>query len=136
MAKSKELRCELITPDHRVLDTPATAVVIPAHDGEVGILRSRSPLLHKLGIGICRITTSEGVKRYYVDGGFARVSDNQVTILTEHALSPEEVNLTDAQQKLAQARGRQAPSETDQLRRQADMRRAAIQIKLVDQKQV
>jgi len=66
MAKTKQFRCQLITPDRAVLDVEATSVVLPAHDGQLGILQNRAPLVCKLGIGICRITTAAGTQSYFL----------------------------------------------------------------------
>ncbi len=85
MAKNTQLRCQLITPDAEVLDVEATSVVFPAHDGQVGILKNRAPLLCQLGQGLCRVTTAEGRQEFRIQGGFARMLDNRLTILTQHA---------------------------------------------------
>ena len=43
------LTCSVITPEAQVFDGAAESVVVPAHDGEIGILFNRAPLLAKLG---------------------------------------------------------------------------------------
>lgn len=86
MAKQKDIHCSVITPEQQVLDANATAVVIPAHDGQVGILFNRAPLLCELGKGTLRIdTVDEGQKKVRISGGFAQVLNNEVTVLTERA---------------------------------------------------
>lgn len=82
----------VITPEHAVLETEATFVVFPAWDGEVGVLRNRAPLLHKLGAGELRVTSPEGDRRLYVEGGFAQMVDNRLTILTEQAREATETD--------------------------------------------
>ncbi|MCH8965656.1 MAG: F0F1 ATP synthase subunit epsilon, partial [Planctomycetes bacterium] len=73
MAGNKTFHCQLITPEAAMVDVRAEQVVFTAHDGEVGILLNRAPLLCKLGIGEMRVTTEQGTQRFYVDGGFAHV---------------------------------------------------------------
>lgn len=86
MAKKSDITCSVLTPEERVLQATATSVVIPAHDGEIGILNMRAPLLCELGCGTLRIeTTDEGPKRLHLEGGFAQVLDNEVIVLTEKA---------------------------------------------------
>ena len=86
MAKQSHLTCSIITPEELVLETQATAVVIPAHDGLIGILKDRAPLLCELGSGTLRIdTVSEGTKQIEIAGGFAQVLNNDVIVLTERA---------------------------------------------------
>lgn len=85
MADLKTFHCSLLTPDRQVLDCEATFVAIPAHDGEIGFLKNRAPLLCKLGVGTVRVESVEGDFRFLIGGGFAQMLDNELTILTEHA---------------------------------------------------
>ncbi len=75
----------VITPERAVLETEATFVVFPAWDGEVGVLRNRAPLLHRLGKGELRVQSPAGNRSLQVEGGFAQMVDNRLTILTEQA---------------------------------------------------
>lgn len=92
MAKQSHLTCSIITPERLVLEAEASAVVFPAHDGLVGILRNRAPLLCELGQGNLRIDTlKEGTKSIKISGGFAQVLNNEVIVLTEKAEVPVSV---------------------------------------------
>ena len=85
-------QCSVVTPEREVLpNCEATAVVFPAHDGEIGILRGRAPLLCRLGTGRMKVRKASGETEYLViDGGFAQMIDNRLTILSEGAqLAPE-----------------------------------------------
>ncbi len=124
------LRCELITPERQVLDTEATAVVFPAHDGQVGILKNRAPLLYKMGVGICRISTPEGERQYYVDSGFARMLGNTLTLLTQDARTAEQIDVASAEKMLADARQRTARDPVAQQDRTQAIQRASAQLKL------
>ena len=130
MTEIKSLRCELITPDRQVLGAEATSVVFPAHDGQIGILKNRAPLLCKMGIGTCRISTEAGMQRYYVDGGFARMLNNRLTLLTQEARSPEEIDRSAADKALAEARARSAADPDAQEARRLAIQRASSQLKL------
>ncbi len=130
MANAQALRCELITPDRLVLDVEATSVVFPAHDGEIGVLRNRAPLLCKMGIGVCRVTTDSGTKRYYVDGGFARMLHNRLTLLTQEARSADQIDRSAAERALAEARARSAADAGGHDQRRLAIQRAATQLKL------
>lgn len=124
MAHEKSLHCSVITPERQVLDADATSVVLPAHDGLVGVLKDRAPLLCELGTGVLRVTTeSDGLKEFFVDRGFAQVLSNEVTVLTERAGAAEEVSRADAEKALADA---QAMPTTDDAARDAKLR--AVQL--------
>ncbi len=92
MARSDTFHCSVITPERAVLEADATFVAFPAHDGEVGILKNHAPLLYKLGVGLLRVKTPEGEQAFFVDGGFAQMVENRLTLLTEQARPAAEVD--------------------------------------------
>ena len=94
------LRCVVVTPERAVLDETADFVALPMYDGELGVLPGRAPLIGRLGYGELRIRRGGVVERYYVDGGFAQIRMNEVTVLTSKALKPSEINADAAKQAL------------------------------------
>jgi F-type H+-transporting ATPase subunit epsilon len=120
------LQLSVITPERQVLDQAADEVVIPAHDGELGVLPQRAPLMCELGIGQMRFTAAGKTTRLFVDGGFAQVYDNKVTVLTSRALLAGQVDkgvLAAAEKAVA------APPGTDAEKRAAyerDQRRLSV----------
>src|SRR6185295_6511150 len=104
MAKNDTFHCSVITPERAVLETEATFVALPAHDGELGVLRNRAPMLYKLGTGELRIDPPEGKKYLYVDGGFAQMVENRLTLLTEQAQRLEEIDTAAVDRAFAEAR--------------------------------
>lgn len=97
------LHCSVITPEGRVFEGPVEMVVIPAHDGQRGILRNHAPLICKLGAGRLRAKTHDVEERWFIEGGFCQVFENRVTILTRRALRPEEIDRAAAEAQLAEA---------------------------------
>lgn len=91
MARTGVLSLTVITPEQQVLETSAEAVVVPAHDGELGVLNGRAPLMCELGIGQLRYTSGGKTRRLFIDGGFAQVFENRVTVLTNRSLPEEQV---------------------------------------------
>ena len=91
MASSKDLNVVVVTPERKVVEETAEAVVIPMHDGELGILPDRAALMCELGVGQMRYTQGGRTRKLYIDGGFAQVHDNHVTVLTTHAARAEEI---------------------------------------------
>src|ERR1039458_58157 len=104
MATSPPFKASLITPEAIVLETTVTEAQIPAFDGLLGILNQRAPLLAKLGTGILRLTTTNaGTQRFMVDGGYAQMKGDELTILTTEAIPAKKVtreNLAAEQKKL------------------------------------
>ena len=92
MAKAaKQIVVVVITPEQQVLEEIADEVVIPVHDGELGVLNLRAPLMCELGIGQLRYTRGAEPRRVFIDGGFAQVLNNRVTVLTSRALPAEQI---------------------------------------------
>jgi F-type H+-transporting ATPase subunit epsilon len=91
MTKAQPIRFVVVTPERRVVADTADAVVIPVHDGELGVLADRAPLLCELGIGQMRYRKGQRTRRLFIDGGFAQVDDNNVTVLTQNAVPVEEI---------------------------------------------
>ena len=120
-------QCSVVTPERAVLETEARSVVFPAHDGDMGILTNRAPLLCQLGIGPLRVETAEGSHVFVIDGGFAQMVDNKLTILTEQA---QEIDREASRKALEEAMARQASSGSEHDARQKDIQRARAQLKL------
>ena len=54
------LTCSIVTPEAAQDDMQITSAVLPAHDGEVGILPGHAPMLCNLGAGVFRYKLSDG----------------------------------------------------------------------------
>src|SRR5436309_11697992 len=132
MARNDTFHCSVITPERAVLDTDATFVAFPAHDGEVGILRDRAPLLYKMGIGELRVESPDGKQRFFVDGGFAQMVDNRLTLLTEQAKKVEDIDRAAAEKALAEARTMPMVTDAEFAARQRAVKRAEVQIHLAE----
>ena len=107
MAEStgKSVQCVIVTPERAVLDEPVDFVVLPMYDGELGVLPGRAPLIGRLGFGELRTRRATNTRRFYIDGGFAEVRANVVTVLTPRALRAEEINTAAAAEALERAKG-------------------------------
>ncbi|MGH7503469.1 MAG: F0F1 ATP synthase subunit epsilon [Longimicrobiales bacterium] len=82
---AEQLKVSVISPEQTVFEGTADLVVVPAWDGEMGILRGHAPMLVLLGKGPLRIRTAGGEQRFNVEGGFLQVVDDTVTVLSERA---------------------------------------------------
>ena len=82
---AERLKVAVISPERTVFEGEADQVVVPAWDGEVGILRGHAPLLALLGQGELRIKQGGSEQRFKISGGFLQVADDVVTVLSERA---------------------------------------------------
>ncbi|MEP0841586.1 MAG: ATP synthase F1 subunit epsilon [Phycisphaerae bacterium] len=120
------LHCSVITPEAAVYEGPVESVVLPAHDGEIGILVDRAPLMCKLGAGRLRVRTAGPAEEaWFIDGGFAQVVDNRVVVLTQKAIRPDRIDRAAAQAQLAAAQAQLAAARALPARDDAEYKRKA-----------
>ena len=103
MADAKTLQVVVVTPERAVLDEPASMVILPMFDGELGVQPGRSPLIGRLGAGELRLKSATGTTRYFVEAGFAQIRSNVVTVLTAKATPAADVTAEKAEKAQADA---------------------------------
>lgn len=131
----RKLRCVVVTPETTVLETEAEFVAIPAFDGEIGLLASRAPLVARLAPGELRLANhGQQPKRYFIDGGFAQVRDNVVTVLTARARSSNELDSAAAQKQLEAANALVPTSDEQFTEKEQKLSRARAQLRLAKSK--
>ena len=133
----------IVTPEQQVLDETVTQAIIPAHDGQIGILTGRAPLLVKLGQGPLQLDLvvgqgrqgagAGGTRRFYVEGGIAQMKDNNLTVVTQMAVPAEEINAETARAELAEATAQVATDEKTQEDRTRRLNRARVMQEMAKQ---
>lgn len=97
-------QCAIVTPSDSVLNAPASYASFQAWDGQRGVAAGASAFLVKLGVGLVRVDLQQGgSKTFVVDGGFAQMDGDRLTLLTERALEPKGIDAAAAQRELADA---------------------------------
>ncbi|CAN5860419.1 hypothetical protein BH11PLA1_BH11PLA1_18330 [soil metagenome] len=128
----------LTTPQGKLLDIPAVAAVLPAHDGQLGVLPGRAPMVIKLGIGPLRVDIADtakgqgGSRSFLIEEGFAHMIGDKLNVLTPSATAAETIVESEAQAALAQAE-RETVHTTDQValaKRGKDLDRARAAVRL------
>ena len=127
--------CVIVTPEQQVFDQMVTQVIFPAHDGKMGILTGRAPLLAKLGVGELRLTQSNNQQhRLFIEGGVVQMKDNKLTILTTEAMPVDEIDAESARAELAEATARKITDEKSYEDRQRSIERSRSKLQLVGQR--
>ncbi len=117
------IRCVVVTPERTELDREASFVTLPMYDGELGVGNGRAALIGRLGFGLLKLQTESGTQRLFVDGGFAQVENNVVSVLTGRVTAVDKLNEADARASLEKALALPATSkELAQIRDTAIMR--------------
>lgn len=118
-------QCTVVTPEAEAFNATVSQAVLPAHDGLLGILTDRSPLLVKLGTGPLRVDVAGGAKQYFfIDGGIAQMKDNKLTILTPTATPASELDAETARAEYNEAVARVATDKRSAEDRQKQLARA------------
>lgn len=86
------LTLEIVTPAARVYSDTIDSVVIPAVDGEVGILPGHIPLLTQIDHGELRVVKNGQPLALIVGGGFVQVSGDRVSVLADFAIEEEKID--------------------------------------------
>ena len=105
------LTCALTTPERLVYEGEADSVVVPAEEGELGILTGHAALVGTLGVGELRIKAAGGepAETFFVSGGFVQVVGNRVTVLASDAQPLSELSTEAENAALEELRGSTPP---------------------------
>ena len=75
------LRLIVLTPERELVDEAVREVTAPGAYGQIGVLPDHAALITSLEAGVLSYKTDQGEKRLNIDGGFAEVRDNVMTVL-------------------------------------------------------
>ena len=87
-----KLRLVIVTPEGKTFDGDVEQVVMPGVEGRLGILPGHVPLLTAIQPGELDLKAGSRGDEIAVGGGFAEVTGERVTILTDMAVKPEDID--------------------------------------------
>jgi F-type H+-transporting ATPase subunit epsilon len=101
----EQIHIEVVTPERAVLSDQADSVILPGENGQLGVLPGHLPLLTSLSVGELRVVKGSSERSFVVEGGFAEILPNRVSILTEACDGVDEIDVSAAREaiKVAQA---------------------------------
>ena len=90
---SEGFNLEIVNPEKSFLSLEnVTEVVVPAFEGEMGILKDHISIISFLKPGIIKIFTDSEEEKFYVEDGIVEFKDNNLSILTSHIFDLKNVN--------------------------------------------
>ena len=92
-ASGRKLRVSIISPTAVGFEGEGESVVVPAYDGQLGILYGHAPMMVLLGTGEVVVRDGGVARRFQVARGFLQVLDNEVSVLAEEVSIVEEGSL-------------------------------------------
>ena len=128
---STEFQFRLVTPRAAVVDQPVLEVTAPGTVGEFGVLPDHAYFLSSLESGRLTFKDARGLKAFAIREGFAEVSNNVMTVLTEAAVPAGEIDAAAARSDLQTAETELAKlSPTEPAHADAEARRRWAQARL------
>ena len=94
---------EIVTPERLAYSEEVDSVVLPAAEGEMGVLPHHAPLVSTLGVGELRIRKGGVEESFAIAGGFVQVRPDKVVVMAETADMASEIDLEKAQEARREA---------------------------------
>ena len=90
---SEEYSLEIVNPEKSFLSkNDVTEVVVPAYEGEIGILKDHISIISFLKPGIIKVFSKSGDDSYYVNDGIIEFKNNNLSILTSLILNLKDID--------------------------------------------
>ena len=108
---SEEFKVEIVNPEKSFLTKEdVTEVVVPAFEGEMGILKDHISIISFLKPGIIKVLSKSGNENYYVEDGIVEFKNNNLSVLTSSIINIKEIEKNKLQDliKLAEEESNQS----------------------------
>ena len=96
---SEEFNLEIINPDKSFLNKKdVTEVVVPALEGEMGILKDHISIISFLKPGIIKVFSKSGEDQYYIEDGILEFKNNNLSVLTSSIINVKDLEKSKIQE--------------------------------------
>ncbi len=111
---------DLVSPEKLLLSDAYEMVVIPGAEGDFAIMAGHTAITSTLRPGVISIYEGDVEKdRIFVNGGFAQVSDDKITVLAEEAIHVVDLDRSDLEQRVQNAAEDIEDAKDDEVKRKA-----------------
>ena len=101
---SMPVNLEIVSPERLLLSQPVDMVVIPASEGDMGVLEGHAPMIVMLRGGVIALYEGERITdQMFVAGGFAEVTPERCTVLANEVMPVAELDRAEGERRLAEA---------------------------------
>src|SRR5262245_32605425 len=100
---AEKLNFALVSPEREVFHGDVDQVVVPGSEGEFGVLPNHAPVMSVIKPGAIKIINDGSERRIFVNGGFADVTPEGLTVLAEEAIDLSTVEAADLEAQLKNA---------------------------------
>lgn len=98
-----KLNFALVSPERELFHGEVDHVVVPGSEGEFGVSPSHAPVMSVVKAGALRVLNDGAERRIFVNGGFADVTPEGLTVLAEDAVDLAEVDSAQLEQQIKDA---------------------------------
>jgi len=121
---SEEFKIEIVNPEKSFLSKDdVTEVIVPAFEGEMGILKDHISIISFLKPGIITIFSKSGEDKFYVEDGIVEFKSNNLSVLTSSIFNLKEIEKSKIQDLIKTAEEESnKPEISDQSKYLADQK--------------
>nr|AEX93633.1 ATP synthase CF1 epsilon chain [Ornithogalum tenuifolium] len=123
----------VLTPNRIIWDSEVKEIILSTNSGQIGVLPNHAPIATAVDIGLLRIRLNDRWLTVALMGGFARISNNKITILGNDAEMSTDIDPQEAQQALeiAEANLSRAQGKRQEIEANLALRRARTRVEAV-----
>nr|YP_010923022.1 ATP synthase CF1 epsilon subunit [Halodule uninervis]WJZ45424.1 ATP synthase CF1 epsilon subunit [Halodule uninervis] len=124
----------VLTPNRIIWDSEVKEILLSTNSGQIGVLPNHAPIATALDIGLLRIRLNDQWLTVALMGGFARIGNNEITILGNDAEMSTDIDPQEAQQALeiAEANLSKAEGKRQTIEANLALRRARTRVEAIN----
>jgi F-type H+-transporting ATPase subunit epsilon len=123
-----KLTFALVSPERELFHGEVDHVVVPGVEGEFGVSPNHAPVMSVIKPGALRVMNDGAERRIFVNGGFADVTPDGLTVLAEEAVDLADIQPAELEQQLKNAQEDLRDANTDERRESAQRRLTRLEI--------
>ena len=101
---SEGFNLEIVNPEKSfLLKENVSEVVVPAFEGDMGILKDHISIISFLKPGIIKVFIGSEEEKFYVEDGIVEFKDNNLSILTSHIFDLKNINKDEVYNSISDA---------------------------------
>lgn len=100
---SDKLNFALVSPERELFNGDVDHVVVPGAEGEFGVMPNHAPVMSVIKQGALRVIDGGSERRIFVNGGFADVTPEGLSVLADEAIDLADIDAAKLEQDLKDA---------------------------------
>nr|QYB21772.1 ATP synthase CF1 epsilon subunit [Libocedrus plumosa]BBN66673.1 ATP synthase CF1 epsilon chain [Libocedrus plumosa] len=128
------LNLRVLTPNRVVWDSEVQEIILTTNSGQMGVLPNHIAMVTALDIGVMKIRLNAQWSTMALMGGFAKINNDEITLLVNNAERGIDINLQEAQESFRLAKADRARAEGKRQAIEADvaLKRARTRLEAAD----